>query len=163
MISDSNLLGLPQLISTERPDKASKYLLKGRAVIIVNGSPAGLITPAIFADFLTSPEDTNLKTIFANFSRVIRFVAAITTLFLPAIYVAITNFHQEILPTGLLYSILSSRENVPFPIIFEILFMEFAFELIREAALRVPSSIAATIRNCRCFSYGRSCCKCWFN
>ena len=163
LISDSNLLGLPQLISTERPDKAAKYLLKGRAVIIVNGTPAGVITPAIFSDFLTSPEDTNLKTTFANFSRIVRFIAAATTLFLPALYVAITNFHQEILPTGLLYSILSSRENVPFPIIFEIVFMEFSFELIREAALRVPSAVATTIRYCWCFSYGRSSSKCRLN
>ena len=145
LIVDSNSLGIPQLISTERPDKCAKYLLKGRVVIIVNGTPYGIIVPAILIDFLTSPEDTNLKVNFANFLRNLRVLAAFITLLLPGFYVAITSFHQEILPTGLLYSILASRENVPFPIILEILLMEFSFELIREASLRVPSAIGSTI------------------
>lgn len=145
LISDSNALGIPQILSTERPDKATKYLLKGRVVVIVNGTPYGIIMPAILIDFLTSPEDTNLKVNFANFLRGLRFLAAFITLLLPGLYVAITSFHQEILPTGLLYSILASRENVPFPIILEILLMEISFELIREAVLRVPSAIGSTI------------------
>lgn len=145
LIVDSNALGIPQMLATERPDKATKYLLKGRVVVIVNGTPYGIIIPAILIDFLTSPEDTNLKVNFANFLRGLRFLAAFITLLLPGLYVAITSFHQEILPTGLLYSILASRENVPFPIILEILLMEFSFELIREAVLRVPSAIGSTI------------------
>ena len=132
-------------MSTERPDKATKYLLRGRVIVIVNGTPYALIMPAILVDFLTSPEDTNLKVNFANFLRRLRFLAALITLLLPGIYIAITNFHQEILPTSLLYSILASRENVPFPIIVEILLMEISFELIREAGLRVPSPIGPTI------------------
>lgn len=145
LISDSNALGIPQTISTERPDKASKYLLNGRVVVIVNGTPHGIIMPSILIDFLTSPEDTNLKVSFANFLRFLRFLAAFITLLLPGLYVAITSFHQEIMPTSLLYSILASRENVPFPIILEILLMEISFELIREAGLRVPSPIGPTI------------------
>ena len=145
LIVDSNSLGIPQLLSTERPDKAAKYLLKGRVVVIVNGTPYGIIVPAVLIDFLTSPEDTNLKVNFANFLRALRVLAAFITLLLPGFYVAITSFHQEILPSGLLFSILASRENVPFPIILEILLMEFSFELIREASLRVPSAIGSTI------------------
>ena len=145
LIADSNNLGIPQLLATERPDKASKYLLKGRVVVIVNGTPYGIIIPGILIDFLTSPEDTNLKVNFANFLRGLRVLAAFITLLLPGLYVAITSYHQEILPTGLLFSILASRENVPFPIILEILLMEFSFELIREASLRVPSAIGSTI------------------
>lgn len=158
LIADSNALGIPQMMATERPDKAVKYLLKGRVVVIVNGTPYGIIMPAILIDFLTSPEDTNLKVNFANFLRILRFIAAFITLLLPGLYVAITSYHQEILPTGLLYSILASRENVPFPIIIEILLMEFSFELIREAVLRVPTAIGSTIRNCWSSSNWRSCC-----
>ena len=101
--------------------------------------------PSILVDFLTSPEDTNLRPNFANFLRGLRLFAAFITLLLPGLYVSITSFHQEILPTSLLYSILSSRENVPFPIIVEIFLMEISFELIREAGLRVPSPIGPTI------------------
>ena len=162
LISDSNSWGIPETISTERPDKATKYLLNGRVIIIVNGTPYAIIAPAVLIDFLTSPEDSNLRVHFANFLRGLRFLAAFITLLLPGLYVALTSFHQEILPTNLLYSILASRENVPFPIIFEILLMEISFELIREAGLRVPSPIGPTIRNCGCFSIRSSCCKCWY-
>lgn len=157
LIVDNNALGIPQTISTERPDKAAKYLLKGRVIVIVNGTPYGVIMPAILVDFLTSPEDTNLKVNFANFLRTLRFLAAFITLLLPGLYVALTSFHQEILPTGLLYSILASRENVPFPIIVEILLMEISFELIREAVLRVPTAIGSTIRNYWSISHRRCC------
>ena len=145
LIVDSNILGIPEVLSTERPDKATKYLLRGRVVVIVNGTPYGIIMPAVLVDFLTSPEDSNLKVNFGNFLRVLRVLASFITLLLPGLYVAVTSFHQEILPTSLLYSILASRASVPFPIIVEILTMEISFELIREAGLRVPSPIGPTI------------------
>ena len=120
-------------------------MLQGRVAILINGSPYSLILPATLIDFMSSPEDTNLKPYFANFLRVLRFLSVLITLLLPSFYVAITSFHQEILPTELLYSILGTRETVPFPVIFEILIMEVSFELIREAGLRVPSPIGPTI------------------
>ena len=145
LISDSNSLGLPKTISTERADNAAQHLLEGRVVVLLNGSPYALILPTVLIDFLTSPEDRNLKTTFANFLRVIRIICAFFALLLPGLYVSVTSFHVEILPTELLYSILAARESVPFPIIFEILLMEVSFEIIREASLRVPSAIGSTI------------------
>lgn len=145
LIEEDEGFGIPQTLSTERPDKCTKYLFEGRVVVLVNGNPQAIIMPATVEDFLFSPEDTNLRPIFANFLRFLRVTAAILTLLLPGIYMAITSFHQEILPTELLFSILAARENVPFPIIFELLLMEFSFELIREAGLRVPSPIGSTI------------------
>ena len=158
LLADSNILGVPCMLSTERPDKSSKYILNGRVVILVNGTPYSLIAPGILIDFLTSPEDTNLHVNFANFLRFLRILCAFITLLLPGLYIAVTSFHQEILPTGLLSSITVARENVPFPIIVEIIFMEISFELIREAGLRVPSPIGPTIRNCWCISFGTGCC-----
>lgn len=145
LIEDDEGFGVPQVLSTERPDKCAKYLFQGRVVVLVNGNPYALIMPAVIEDFLFSPEDTNLRPLFANFLRGIRILAAIITLLLPGVYMAITSFHQELLPTELLFSILSARENVPFPIILELLLMEISFELIREASLRVPSVIGTSI------------------
>ena len=145
LIEDDEGFGIPHILSTERPDKCAKYLLQGRVVVLVNGNPYALIMPATIEDFLFSPEDTNLRPLFANFLRSIRILAALITLLLPGIYMAITSFHQELLPTELLFSILSARENVPFPIILELLLMEISFELIREASLRVPSLIGSSI------------------
>lgn len=145
LIEDDEGFGTPQVLSTERPDKCAKYLLQGRVVVLVNGNPYAIIMPATIEDFLFSPEDTNLRPLFANFLRGIRVLAAFITLLLPGIYMAITSFHQELLPTELLFSILSARENVPFPIILELLLMEISFELIREASLRVPSLVSSSI------------------
>lgn len=145
LIQEDHQSSIPQILMTERPDKATKYLYGGRVVVIVNGNPYVLIMPVTLIDFIASPEDTNLKFQFANFLKFLRLLAIGITLLLPALYVAITDFHQELLPTELLFSILASRENVPFPIIFEILLMEISFELIREAGIRVPSPVSATI------------------
>ena len=145
LIEDNGKYSIPQMLSTERPDKATNYLLEGRVVILVNGSPYSLAMPATFLDFVSSPEDSNLKFQFANLLKVIRIFALFIALLLPGIYVAITNYHQELIPTELLYTIVATRETVPFPIIFEILIMELSFELIREAGLRVPSPIGPTI------------------
>ena len=158
LIEDSPKVLFPQTLSTERPDKVGNYLLEGRIAIIVNGSPYALIVPAIFIDFLSSPEDINLKYQYGNLLRILRFIAFIITLLTPAFYVAITYYHEELLPTELLFAIASSRETVPFSILFELLIMELSFELIREAILRVPSPIGPTIRNCWCINIGRSCC-----
>jgi len=145
LIEDEEGFGIPLVLSTERPDKCANYLFQGRVVVLVNGNPYALIMPATIEDFLFSPEDRNLRPLFANFLRGIRILAVFITLLLPGIYMAITSFHQELLPTELLFSILSARENVPFPIILELLLMEISFELIREASLRVPSLIGSSI------------------
>lgn len=152
LIQDDSSLPFPQIIATERPDKATNHMLEGRVVVIVDGSPYSLIMPGVFIDFLSSPEDVNLKFQYANLLKIIRIFAFIITLFLPGIYVAITNYHTELLPTELLFTIAAARNTVPFPIIFEILLMEFSFELIREAGLRVPTPIGPTIRNSWCLN-----------
>lgn len=145
LIQDESSAGIPQILSTERPDKCVKGMYQGRAVILVNGNPYALIIPSVMTDFLASPEDSNLVPLFANFLKVIRLIALLITLLLPGMYIAVTNFHQELFPTELLFSILVARENVPFPIIFELLLMEVSFELIREGGLRTPSAIGSTL------------------
>ena len=145
LIQDSGYSLFPQMLATERPDKAAIHLFEGRIAIIVNGSPYILVAPGVLSDFLSSPEDSNYRFQFSNMLKFIRLISVFFALFLPGIYVAITTHHQELLPTELLFTIEAARETVPFPIIFEILLMEGSFELIREAGLRVPSPIGPTI------------------
>ena len=145
LIQDDPVTGIPQILSTERPDKCVKGMMQGRCVILVNGNPYALIIPSVMTDFIASPEDSNLNPLFANFLKFIRLVAFLITLLLPGLYIAVTNFHQELFPTELLFSILVARENVPFPVIFELLLMEISFELIREGGLRTPSAIGSTL------------------
>ena len=145
LIEDDDYIGVPSLISTERPDKCANYLMQGRVVILMNGTPYATTAPAVLIDFLSSPEDYNLKVFFANFLKVLRFFSYFITLLAPGIFIAITSFHQELIPTELLLSILASRQNVPFPILFELFLMEISFELIRESSLRVPGPVGATL------------------
>ncbi len=147
----------PELIATERPDKTSSLILAGRVAILVDGSPFALIVPAFMLDFLISPEDSNLNNIFANFLKIIRAIAYFLAILLPGIYISVTTFHDEFLPTELLLAISSAREKIPFPIILEVFLMELSFELIREAGVRVPSAFGQTIRNSRSINFRRSC------
>ena len=145
LIQDSSSILFPQTFATERCDRACNNILEGRIVILVNGNPYALIVPAILIDFITSPEDTNLKHQYGNLIRVIRSIAFFVAMFMPALYVAITNFHQELLPTDLVFAISAMRRSIPFPVIVELLIMEISFELIIEASLRVPAPIGSTI------------------
>ena len=145
LIQDNGSSLYPQLIATERPDKVSIHLLEGRVAIIVNDTPYVLVAPGVLSDFMSSPEDTNYKFQFSNMLKFIRLIAIFFALYLPGIYVAVTSYHHELLPTELLFTIEAARETVPFPVIFEILLMEISFELIREAGVRVPSPIGPTI------------------
>lgn len=145
LIQDNPSSAFPQMIATERPDKTAEHILNGRVAILVNGSPYALIAPGILIDYLSSPEDINLKNHYSNLLKFLRILSTLITLLLPAIYISIVTFHSELLPTELLFTIAASRNSVPFPVIFEILLMEISFELIREAGLRVPTPLGTTI------------------
>lgn len=155
LIKDNKYTAFPQTISTERSDKTSNYILLGRVAILINGSPFAIILPTVLVDFLTSPEDFNLNYHYANFLKIIRSIALVCALLIPGMYLAITMYHYELLPTELLFAITSAREAIPFPIFFEIIIMELSFELLQEASIRGPASFSTTIRNNRCFSYWR--------
>ena len=145
LIKENSKSSLPEVISTERPDTAASSILEGKVVVIVNGTPIVLIAPCTFFDLLASPEDRYINFTFANLLKIIRFIACIISVLLPGIYIAITNFHEELIPTELLFSIISSRQAVPLSIELEIILMEIAFELIHEAGIRVPAPIGSTM------------------
>lgn len=145
LIKDDIDTTVPETISTERVDKAVNHILQGRVVVVYNGVPYVLVMPATFLDFLSSPEDINVHHVFANLLKIIRGISFFITLLLPGLYIAITTYHGELIPTGLLFSIIASRANVPFVVMIEIILMEISFEIIREAGVRVPSPLGSTV------------------
>lgn len=145
LVEDRRFMITPQTYATERPDRAARALTEGRCVLILNGSPRALIMPSNAFELTHSVSDNYLHVPFALMSRMIRLFGMFVSLLLPALYLAITLYHQEIIPTYLLYSISASRENVPFPSLVEMLLMDVSFELIREAGIRMPSSIGSTL------------------
>lgn len=134
----------PTYISTERPDRVAAMIAEGH-VALVNDSPNVLLLPATIIGLMNSAEDYYVHPVPASMLRLIRYLAFFVTLYSSAMYVAITTFHPEMLPTELMFAIASAREVVPFPGALEVALMEVAFELVREAGVRIPSVIGPTI------------------
>lgn len=144
-IEDHPLSLFPTISYTQKPDVAAGKVLEGRVGIIVEGSPFVLTAPMLFIEAFQSAEDYYTRFLFISFTRILRFITFIITLFGPAFYVAMTTHQQELIPTTLLFTIAQAREGTPFPAIIEALIMVFAFELLREAGLRLPRPIGQAI------------------
>ncbi|WP_051128225.1 spore germination protein [Amphibacillus jilinensis] len=135
----------PTILYTERPDNAATYIDKGHVVLLMDSSAACLILPITFWAFIHNAEDRYARFLYGNFTRLIRFIALFFTSMISALYVALSNFHSEMIPPDLLFAVTAARERVPFPLIIEVLIMEIAFELIREAGIRIPNPLGPTI------------------
>jgi spore germination protein len=144
-IEDHPFSPFPQTEKTERPDVAASALLQGRIVVFVDGTPIPIIIPVNFYMFLQSAEDYYQRYISATWIRWIRIAFLLISLLFPSVYIAITTFHPEMIPTSLLISVAAARENVPFPAFVEAFMMEVTFEGLREAGIRTPKAIGQAI------------------
>lgn len=135
----------PQLEHTERADKAAAAILDGRILIMVDNTPHVLIIPTSFFQFVQASEDYYERPYIASVLRLLRLFVLNIALMLPAVYVAVITFHQEMLPTSLLLSIAAAREGVPFPAVAEALLMEAMFEVLREAGVRLPKTVGQAV------------------
>lgn len=145
LIEESTFFPMTHTLKTERPDRAAAMLSEGKVAVIVQGSPFVLILPTTATDLVEASEDNYVRVPEANFMRLVRLMGMFLSLFLPGIFVAIMLYHHEMLPTDLLLAIEASREKVPFPLVAELILMELAFELIKEASIRVPSPVGSTL------------------
>ncbi|MFZ5827709.1 MAG: spore germination protein [Bacillota bacterium] len=144
-IEDSPTSLLPSTLITERPDRAAAYLSEGHVALFVDNTPYAIVVPVTFWSLIQTAEDYYLRWPFGAILRYIRLTAILLALTLPALYIGIINYHQEMIPTELMLFIASTREPVPMPAVVELLVMDVAFELIREAGTRIPSVIGPTI------------------
>ncbi|KAA9030669.1 spore germination protein [Niallia endozanthoxylica] len=144
-IQDTTFTPFPTIYHSERPDVVAANLLEGRIAILVDGTPFVLIVPAIFVQFLHAPDDYYSRADITTLLRILRFIGILIALLGPSVYIAITTFHQEMLPTPLLISLAAQREGVPFPAFIEALMMEVTFEILRESGLRLPKAIGQAV------------------
>jgi spore germination protein KA len=144
-IEDNSFMLFPQMLTTERPDRAASFLMEGKVIIIADGIPFAEAVPITFYHLLQTSEDSMLRWQYGTFLRIIRMFGVFISTLLPALYVGVVMFHQEMIPTELLASIVRTKENVPFPTIIEIMLLEISFELIREGGIRVPGVIGQTL------------------
>jgi len=144
-IGESMYTPFPQVRYTERPDSVVSSLLAGKIVVLMSGTPTTLICPCNFFEFFSSSEDFYHRTIYSSVIRILRMIAFIMAFMLPSTYIALSTFHSELLPTVLLLTILDTREGIPFPAFLEALLMEFFFEVLREAGIRMPRPIGSAV------------------
>ncbi|MBD0383527.1 spore germination protein [Paenibacillus sedimenti] len=144
-IQDQTFTPFPTIINTERPDSVAGSILDGQVAVLVDGTPFVLVLPITFFKFFVASEDYYQRFDISTFLRILRFFAFTVSMLLPSLYIAITTFHQEMIPTTLLVSLAAQREGIPFPAFFEALMMEITFEILREAGVRMPRAIGSAI------------------
>ena len=135
----------PQFQTTQRPDRASQAILEGRIVLLCDNSPVAMVLPTDYSSFIRTADDYYMRWEIASLGRIIRYLAAFFAMTLPGLYLAVTEFHTQVLPTSLLLSFAAARQGVPFPAVVEVLLMELSFELLREAGVRLPGAMGNTI------------------
>lgn len=145
LIEDNPYSPFPQLLTTERPDVVCGNLLEGKVAILVEGSPVALVAPTTFFALFQAAEDYYQRSMISTLIRWLRYLFLSISLLLPSLYVAVITFHQEMVPAPLLFSMASSREEVPFPALVEALMMEVTFEALREAGVRLPKQVGAAV------------------
>lgn len=145
LIKDEPLSPFSTVGHTERPDIVAANLLEGKIAIFIDGTPLVLTVPFLFIEYFQANEDYYNQFIFGSINRILRIITFFLSTSIPAIYVALTTFHQEMIPTPLLLGISAAREGVPFPTIVEALLMLLAFEILRESGIRLPAPIGSSI------------------
>ena len=145
LLEDNWYSPFPVFQATTRPDKVAAGIIEGRVAVVFDNSPEVILAPSNFNMLLQASDDYYNRWAVGTFARILRYIAAFLAITLPGLYIAITVYHSEMLPTKLLYAIVAARGMVTFPIVVEILIMEFLFELLREAGIRLPGPLGNTI------------------
>ncbi|MCQ4866323.1 spore germination protein [Pseudoflavonifractor phocaeensis] len=144
-IIDDLHTAFPMVAHTERPDRFCAGLAGGRVGILMEGLPLGYLAPGTVGQFFRAPQDKSNNWMLASVLTVLRYLCVFATLLLPAFYIAVVTFHQEMIPTRLALSIIAAKRDVPFTTVFEVILMLIAFEILQEAGLRLPPSIGQTV------------------
>lgn len=131
--------------STERPDVLASKLLEGRVAVMVEGTPFVMYTPYLFSDSFSALDDYDNPPFYSSFMRLLKYGAFIISVFLPGLFVAVGTFHQELIPSNLLFLIAENEATTPFSLTVEAVFVHLLYEIMREAGLRLPESIGHAI------------------
>lgn len=144
-VTGSRTTAFPLMQYTERTDRFCQGLLDGRVGLLVDGLPIGYLAPADLMYLMESPEDRGRDYMTASAVRVLRYLALVVGLILPALYIALAAFHQAWLPLPMLRSIIESKKAVPFSTVTEILGLLIAFELLQESGIHLPQAIGQSV------------------
>ena len=144
-VTGSRFTAFPLLQYTQRTDRFCQGLLEGRVGLFVDGIPLGYLAPVDIGYLMDSMEDYSRDFLTASAVRILRYLALFVDLLLPALYIAMTAYHFNLLPPSVAQVILQGRQNVPFSPIWEILLLLLAFELLQESGVHLPKSIGQSV------------------
>ncbi|MCY6959866.1 spore germination protein [Clostridium brassicae] len=144
-IEDAPFSVFPTVGAYEKPDVICGKILEGRVAILCDGSPFVLTVPYLLIESIQTSEDYYIKPIVATFYRIIRIIGLFISINLPAMYLALISFHQEVIPFKLLLTIISSRQKVPYSAFTESFLMLLTFEILRESGIRMPRPAGSTV------------------
>ncbi|TCP54675.1 GerA spore germination protein [Tumebacillus sp. BK434] len=145
LINDQPLSPFPQFHMVERPDSVVSALIDGKVIVLVDGTPYVLMGPSAFIEFFHSPEDYFNRWASSSLVRLLRIFGVFVSITFSAIYVAVLTFHYEVIPANMLKTIAMSRARVPFPPLYEAMFLELTLEVLREAGARLPTKVGQTM------------------
>lgn len=145
LLEDDPYAPLPQMVGTERPDRAVSFLLEGQVVLLLDGSPRALSLPVSLWHLFHAPDDSYMRWQYGTFMRVLRMIGAVVTLLLPAVFVSMVVYHPLTIPMTLLTSIVQSRTIVPISLFEEAILMVLSFHLINESAIRIPNMMGSSL------------------
>lgn len=145
LIVDEVKTAFPLIAYTQRPDRFCAGLVEGRVGVIVDGIPLGYLMPGTVGQFFKTGQDRAQNWVAASCLSVLRYLCMLGSLFLPGVYVAAVNFHPEMIPAKLAWSIAEAKIDVPFSTVFEVIILLLAFEVVQEAGLRLPGPIGQTV------------------
>ena len=144
-VTGSRPTAFPLLQYTERTDRFCQGLLEGRVGLLVDGIPLGYLAPVDLMYLMNSAEDRNRDFVAASAVRILRYLALLTGLLLPGIYIALATFHQAVIPLPMLRSIIESKQAVPFSTMAEVLGLLIAFELLQESGIHLPQAVGQSV------------------
>ena len=144
-VTGSRKTAFPLMQYTERPDRFCQGLLDGRVGLMVDGLPLAYLAPANLGYLMESMEDRSRDYISASCIRVLRYGALLLNLLLPALYIALIEFHPQWVPDKLLNIIMTSKQEVPFSTAAEALGLLIAFELLQESGIHLPQAIGQSV------------------
>ena len=145
MIEDSRWSLFPTVLTTERPERAAQYLAAGRVLVLCDNTPYALVLPITVSELFDAPEGNQQRWQNGTFAKWMRIFAFFCATVLSGLYIALLNFHREMLPSQLLQVIADSRAEIPFTALAELLVMEVFFELVREAGIRIPNAVGGAV------------------
>lgn len=144
-VTGSRFTAFPLMQYTERADRFCQGLLDGRVGLLVDGLPLAYLAPADLGYLMESMEDRSRDFISASFVRILRYLALLASLLLPAIYIALVKFHPGWIPDALLNTIMNTKQEVPFSVAGEVLGLLIAYELLQESGVHLPQAIGQSV------------------